>query len=482
MPRRAFLAAGLLGVLWPGLVGGAEEAKPALGATDGADPALPGVLRRFVAEKERQAGRSAKALGSEVSPEVTDYFKAALAGDWQGAMGRYAEARGSIAMPDAEAEPDNFAAAAVQRAVLLEVQLALEQVMDGNPSLALKLGEQLMACVPAGAIYFGGTDPGRGLPTALSTSHERGDPFFTLTQNALADTLYLAYLRRIYGGKIAVPTREDSDLAFKDYLSDLQRRMDHDRAHPEEPRQIKPGENVSQTEGRLQVSGQVAVMAINARLARTIFDRNDGREFYVEESFPLDWMYPHLAPAGLILKVERKPRAEISAAEVEKDYAYWAKVLRPVFGDWLKAEVTMSNVCAFVRKVHVEHNLKGFAGDPAYLQLEGIRKIYAKLRAAIGGVYAWRHGESKEGAFRQRMARAAESAFLQSFAVCPTNPEAIFRLVNLLVVEQRINDALQLVNLAAELDPAQANLESLAAELRRMQAGAGHQRSPKGEQ
>ncbi len=33
-------------------------------------------------------------------------------------------------------------------------------------------------------------------------------------------------------------------------------------------------------------------MSINALMTKVIFDRHPDREFYVEESFPLDWMYP----------------------------------------------------------------------------------------------------------------------------------------------------------------------------------------------
>jgi len=35
-------------------------------------------------------------------------------------------------------------------------------------------------------------------------------------------------------------------------------------------------------------------MTINGLLAKIIFDKNPNREFYIEESFPLDWMYPYL--------------------------------------------------------------------------------------------------------------------------------------------------------------------------------------------
>jgi len=87
--------------------------------------------------------------------------------------------------------------------------------------------------------------------------------------------------------------------------------------------QLKPGEDVKETDGRLQVSGQVAVMTINGLLAKIIFDKNPNREFYIEESFPLDWMYPYLEPHGLIMKINRQPPSELSDEIIRRDHDYW---------------------------------------------------------------------------------------------------------------------------------------------------------------
>src|SRR6266540_1036702 len=97
------------------------------------------------------------------------------------------------------------------------------------------------------------------------------------------------------------------------------KRFDHDRNSPSEPRQLKPGEDVTIVDNRVQVRGQVAVMAINGLLTKVIFDKNPERELYVEESFPLDWMYPHLTPHGLIMKINREPVPSIPPEIVAKD-------------------------------------------------------------------------------------------------------------------------------------------------------------------
>src|SRR5439155_23629436 len=110
------------------------------------------------------------------------------------------------------------------------------------------------------------------------------DPFFVLTQNALADSTYLDYLSATFGKKIFVPSQEDSKKAFDGYLADEEKRMEQGK--------LKPGEQVFKRDGKLQASGQISVMAINGLIAKKIFDSNPKYEFYIEESFPLDWMYP----------------------------------------------------------------------------------------------------------------------------------------------------------------------------------------------
>src|SRR5581483_10331432 len=86
-------------------------------------------------------------------------------------------------------------------------------------------------------------------------------------------------------------------------------RLQHDLQRPNEPkqlrpgedvnRQIKPGEDVQVADNRIQINGQTAVMSINGLLTKVIFDHNPTNEFFVEESFPLDWMYPYLTPFGV---------------------------------------------------------------------------------------------------------------------------------------------------------------------------------------
>ena len=162
----------------------------------------------------------------------------------------------------------------------------------------------------------------------MEKSQTAGDPFFTLTQNALADGRYLNYLRSMYGEKIYIPTGEDRKNVFEEYIEDV--------ANPrKEENKLKPDEKVQVEDSRVQVSGQGAVMVINGLIVKVMFDKNPNREFYIEESWTLDWMYPNLEPHGLIFKINRQPLTELSDAIVQRDHDYWTKLVQPMIGDWL---------------------------------------------------------------------------------------------------------------------------------------------------
>jgi tetratricopeptide (TPR) repeat protein len=427
---------------------------------------LPPVVLAFCAAKEQQVKQLAVKLKAEVLPTALEFFEVAKKGDLAQAAGLFDEMRGFL--QNSAASEDQKTLDATTRAAGLEVQLALEQFIEGEPKYALAFGNDIVKSLPRGSIYFGGTDPGRGLVTALCASHEKADPCFTLTQNALADGGYLTYLRTMYGGKIYTPTAKDSEGAFKEYLDDAQRRLEHDKNFPNEPRQIKPGEDVRMNNGKVNVSGQVAVMAINGLLAKIVFDRNPDREFFVEESFPLDWMYPHLSPHGLVMKINRKPLASISPEVVEKDRKYWLEQQRPMIGGWLKPETSVKEVCAFAEKVFMKRDFEGFGGDTKFVESGHATKMYSKLRSSIGGVYAWRGNKAKDKLEKNLMQQEADFAFRQAFALCPSSPEAVFRYVNLLVEQKRFDDALLVTETAGNIDPSNGQLATLAREIRRM--------------
>lgn len=432
---------------------------------------LPAPVRKFIAAKEQQVQALAKKLGVEVWPDVTEYFAAARRGDWPEVEGRYGSLRSILSEAHGSGAEERVAATA--RSAALEVNLVMEQFAEGEPGLAEGLGGDLVALLPKGSIYFGGTDSGRGLPTAFCASHAGGDPAFVLTQNALADGSYLTYLRDMFGDRIEIPSKQDSEQAFQDYLADAQRRLDHDEQFPNEPRQVKPGEDIRRSRNRVTVSGQVAVMAINGALARVIFDRNPTREFYIEESSPLEWMYPHLSPHGLILRLHREPVKRLPDDVLERDRKFWIERQGRLIGTWLKTGTPVPELCQFAETVWVRQETGSYGVNPRFIEKPHAGRTYSKLRSAIGGVYAWRARQTNDPAERDRLWTEADFAFRQAFALYPGSGEAVFRYVNLLVDKKRFDDALCLVEVAGRVGPDAGNFRSLERELQRMKTTAG---------
>ena len=316
------------------------------------------------------------------------------------------------------------------------------------------------------SIYFGGTDPGRFIISALSESQADGVPFFTLTQNQLADTTYLAYLSRMYGKKLLVPTTNDVYRVIEVYKTSLEARIRHDEKFPNEPRQVKPGESTRMdAEGHVTVWGQISVMEVNALMVRKIFDDHPRREFFVEESFPLDWMYPYLAPHGLIFQLNRQPLSELSVKDAATNQDYWKKLTDEMLGSWLNEKTSVKEACDFADRYGLGKHLEDYKGDKGFAESEETRKCFSKLRTSIGGLYAWRAEHAKDADERDRMYQAADLAFRQGYAICPYSPEAIWRYVSLLASRHRMDDAILIVKTSLHLEPDNQQLKDLLSRL-----------------
>jgi tetratricopeptide (TPR) repeat protein len=437
-------------------------APPACRAADGTSQ-LPPQLLAFSADKEQQAQRLAADLKLEVSPDIWVYFKAATQGDWPGVTNAYARLRWRSSQYQGSYNDPTVSSPVWQ--TIIEVQTAYEAFAAGGTKYPLAFGEGIIQSIPAGSIYFGGTDPGRGLVTALCESHAQAKPFYTLTQNALADGRYLDYLRSMYGSRIYIPTTNDSQNAFQEYTKDVSRRFSHDRDLPNEPKQVKPGEDVHIANGRVQVSGQVAVMSINALLVKVIFNHNTNCEFYVEESFPLDWMYPYLSPNGLIFKLNHEPLPVLTKKMMDTDHVFWTKQVGSMLGDWLEPETPVSNVCAFVESAYVQKDWSHFTGDMEFVTNNYAMKAFSKLRSSSGGIYQWRLASKTDAGDKARLRAEADYAFRQSFAMCPTSPEAVYRYVNFLLSESRLNDGILIVRTARKMEPENEQFISLLSQL-----------------
>jgi tetratricopeptide (TPR) repeat protein len=249
--------------------------------------------------------------------------------------------------------------------------------------------------------------------------------------------------RGVYpASEIYIPSPEDSQKCFEDYTEDVRRRQ--------ATGQLKPGEDVHVDNGRVQVSGQVAVMNINGLLCKVIFDQNPTNSFYVEESFPLDWMYPYETPSGIIMKINRNPLPELPDDVFKLDHEFWTKYSERLCGNWIDYDTSVQQIADFVDRTYIHNNYTGFKGNRAFVRDDDAQKAFSKLRSSQAGMFYWRCGmpganpycppeyRQKSQAAQDALIKETDFAFKQAFAFCPYSPEAVYRYVNFLLGRAQI--------------------------------------------
>ena len=416
-------------------------------------------LRRFFSSKHTQAIALAKEEGKEQRKVAWDFFAAGEKGDWPTVETTYKQLR-TATLPDEGGKRDPRFETMVWRPVI-ECYGAYEQCANGEEKYVKEFGRDILESIPRGSIYFGGNAAGLWLPILFSRSHPVGDPCFILTQSGLADALYLKYARTMYGDRVAGLTDQNSEEALAEYKTDARKRLQEGK--------LKPGEDVKESaDGKIQASGHVALMGINALMAKKIFEANPRQEFYVQESFPLDWMYPHLTPHGLIMKINREPLDSVPAEIVQKDQVYWTRLVNGALGKWLAPTTSVETVCDFAKRVFKQKEPGPFKPDEKFVSNAHACNMYSKARSSIAGAYAWRAAHSKTAAEKERMQRAADFAFRQAVALQPESTEVVFRYIAFLNEQKRIKEALLIAETAASIQPG-SNFDGLVTELRKLQ-------------
>jgi tetratricopeptide (TPR) repeat protein len=264
------------------------------------------------------------------------------------------------------------------------------------------------------AIFFGGTDPGRFVPTYMIYSAKVRPDVYLITQNALADNTYMSVMRDLYGDRIWIPAISDSNQAFAEYVNDVK------------AGRIPAGAEVTEKGGRVSVQGVQGVMMINGILSKQIFDANRLRHaFYVEESYVIPWMYPYLTPHGLIMKINRDPLPRIPGEIVQADHEFWI---------WYADRLLRNR--KFLRDVVA-------------------RKTFSKLRSSIGGLYVYR-----------QLYPEAEFAFQQAVALYDLSPEANFRLADAYTKQGKFPQAIQVIETFLEKDPGNDKVRTYLGQLK----------------
>ena len=251
------------------------------------------------------------------------------------------------------------------------------------------------------SIFFGGTDPGRFVPTYMIYSAMVRPDVYLITQNALADDTYMSVERDLYGDEIWIPSKEDSAESFNIYVSEVQSGKRQANA------------DLKIENGRVQVTGALGVMEINGVLTKMMFDHERLRHaFYVEESYVIQWMYPYLTPHGLIMKINPERNA-LNGQIVRNDMEFW---------DWYQRRLLR---------------------DPAFRRDFPAQKSFSKLRAAIAGLYA-----------RSGQISVADHAFREAVLLYPASPEATFRYAQeVLMPLRKWNAIVDLLDYTDRVDP-----------------------------
>jgi len=381
---------------------------------------VSGKVVAFAESRLAIARKMAKRAKVQVTPQIEDFFAAVQAGRWEDVTNRF-EKLNQLRKSDQSSED--------LRALwspIMETFGVAETAHSWPAQKLLDYGQVVLGSLKPGMVYVGGTDPGRFIPTLVNETTD-GDRHVVLTQNALADNTYLQYVSFLYGDQIGTLSQDDSQKAFQEYLTDAQKRLAHDQQFPDEPKQIRPGEDVQMRDNRVQVSGQVAVMAINEKLLTMIMDRNPDTGFALEESFPLKSTYANAVPMGPIMEL-RAPDTQSSFTQQTAAQAvdYW------------------------------QNTATQLANDPETPADSDPRKAYSKMASAQANLLS-DHNFIPE----------AEQAFKAATEICPTSPEAVFGYVNLLVSHNQMAQAVPVVESAVAAAPDNQQFRDLLQNLKR---------------
>jgi hypothetical protein len=373
-------------------------------------------LTRFAAKRHEVVHRLARRAKVQVPASVEEYFDALEAGRREEALALYKN------LSDLHRSPAGSELQPFWRAIV-EANGAAEQVQNWPAQELLDYGNTVLGALRPGMVYVGGTDSGCFIPLMLNETGD-GEQHIMLTQNALADGGYLDYLSALYGNQLTTLTSEDSERAFEDYMADAQSRLLHDQSFPDEPKQVQPGETISIEDGKVQVSGQVAVMLINQGLLQKLMDLNPGLSFALEESFPFKSTYAQAAPLGPVMELGVADQNALTPDTAAQTVAFW------------------------------QNTTDQLLADPEASGSTTALNAYAKMIVAQANLLL-NHDFSSE----------AEQTFRLADELAPGNPQVVFNYVQLLIKQNRFTDALGVTAGALSAAPDNQQFQALNQQL-----------------
>ena len=246
-----------------------------------------------------------------------------------------------------------------------------------------QFGHDMLKDLPKGSVVIGGTDPGRFVSTYMifGESPQPGgtkrDPGFDrrdlyiITQNALGDPFYMQYLQDHYSsGRPPVK-------------SNFERWLGREHDYPDRflvlptPRDVEQAVISAATPDRLTGKRLEAVDGLLgfSAVLHWIWSRNrDAHDFFVEESFPLEWTYDYAIPHGLLYRMNKTKLEKLPDEAVKNDFHFW------------------------------DDYKKRLLEDPNFRADFDARRSFSKLRSTAGNIYKhWKLFPEAERAYKEAL-------------------------------------------------------------------------------
>jgi tetratricopeptide (TPR) repeat protein len=281
-------------------------------------------------------------------------------------------------------------------------------------------GHDMLKDLPRNSIVIGGTDAGRFVPTYMifgespqpakfkrDPSFDRRD-LYIITQNALGEPNYMKYLRDQY-----TTARPQPKNAFERWLG-------RGEAYPQNPIQLPSEKEIAEAVKETLEKGDVRAspgdergVVVFSSVLKWIWEKNrDQHDFFIEESFPIEWTYDYAIPHGLVYQINKTKLDTLPKDAVEEDFRFWKEYKTRLLN------------------------------DPEYHNDFDAQRSFSKLRQTIGNIY--RH---------RKMSAEAERAYLESLELWPNNIEVILVLMNYQWERGDFDTPIQLFRHALDNDP-----------------------------
>jgi|GEM_PF-5848010 len=361
-------------------------------------------LDTFTANKLNEAKQLSSALEMDLPREFSDYQPFLRERDWTGLRRHHARVRKRVGqysdITSAELRTPIWSGPMLELSSVAGMMHPDATALEDHhhrPEQLQTIGRELLRDLPDGAIFLGGTDSGRFCTQLV---HDLGGhaKVHIITQNALADDAYMELLRLRFGKTLKLPNKKTVTAAFNEFANDVSLGRH------------KPRGKTSYKNNRMQVQGVGDVMRINGILVKQIIEANPKNPVYVEQSYVIPWMMPHLRPHRDIFVFHREAQ-QISAADAKAAVHYWRKRLED-------------------------------AGQRPGSKLKATRNHYAKCCNSHATVLAYRDHDKE-----------AEKLFRMAHDYAPGNAESSTRLLTLLIGTGKFEEATRFLDASKIADP-----------------------------